>query len=150
MPGHLRVIFSASNLIGSMIIRLLTWSSWSHVAVLFDENLVVEAAYPKVRELTLDEFLKDKTLTLMVDFPCVSPADSLAFLRTQVGKRYDLNALFAFLLHNRAWDDDKEWFCSELVARALAEGGTKYFRSEYLHRVTPQHLWLLNTEALGD
>jgi uncharacterized protein YycO len=149
MPGQVRVIFSASNLIGSKIIRLLTWSSWSHVALLYGDDKVVEATYPKVRETSLDEFLKGKTLTLCVDLPCSNPEAVITAARSQLGKRYDTLAVLAFLWHFRDWEDDSKWFCSELVAYALREGGLPLFREGVLQRITPQHLWLLNPDCLA-
>lgn len=54
-------------------------------------------------------------------------------------KPYDLSAIACFALH-RDWQEQDSWFCSELVAGCLEQGGTKLFKDAY--RVTPQHLWM--------
>ncbi len=41
---------------------------------------------------------------------------ALAFLYAQIGKPYDMTAVFGFML-NRDWREDDSWFCSELIVR---------------------------------
>jgi hypothetical protein len=151
-PGRLRIILSASNMIGSKIIRCLTWSDWSHAAIVFGDNQdqVVEATYPRVRQTSLEDFLSDKTNHTIIDFPCPNPDFAIEAAKAQIGKKYDVSAVLAFLYHFRDWADDTEWFCSELAAYALEQGGMPLFRSGTLCRVTPQHLWSFNLEVLKD
>ena len=113
----MRVLFCTSKLPGAVLIRAVTWSQWSHVALAH----------------------------VIVDLPCDFREFVIEAARSQVGKPYDPTALFGLLMH-RDWQEEDRWFCSELVAWAFAQGGSPLFRAEALHRVTPQLLWMLAPE----
>jgi uncharacterized protein YycO len=61
--------------------------------------------------------------------------------RTQLGKPYDWGAIVGIALH-RDWRAPDKWFCSELVAWACEQAGTKLLRFDNLDRVTPGQLAL--------
>ena len=140
----MRVLFCTSKLPGAVLIRSVTWSKWSHVA-LVDGDEAIEATWPVVRVAPLAEVIAAHSDHVIVDLPCFSPADAIRAARSQVGKPYDLTALLGLLMH-RDWQEDDRWFCSELVAWAFAQGGSPLFRPEAMHRITPQHLWMLAPE----
>lgn len=137
----MRALFCTSQLPGAVLIRGITWSEWSHVA-LVDGDEAIEATWPAVRVAPLAEVIAAHSAHVIVDLPCCDPAAAIAAARSQAGKPYDLTALFGLLMH-RDWQEDDRWFCSELVAWAFAQGGTPLFRPEAMHRITPQHLWML-------
>lgn len=137
----MRVLFCTSKLPGATLIRAVTWSDWSHVA-LIDGEEAIEATWPAVRVSPLADVLAKHSANCIVDIPCDNPAAVLAALRSQIGKPYDLTALFGLLTH-RDWQEPDAWFCSELVAWAFSQGGAPLFRPEALYRVTPQHLWMI-------
>lgn len=137
----MRLLFCASNKPGSVVIRAFSWSDWSHVAIIDGEE-VIESVYPAVRVVPLYEVLASHSRVALVEFDCANEAEIIAAARSQVGKPYDLTALFGIGLH-RDWQEADSWFCSELVAWAFAQGGHPLFRPDALHRVTPQHLWML-------
>lgn len=137
----MRVLFCTSKLPGAVLIRAVTWSQWSHVA-LVDGNEVIEATWPAVRVAPLAEVIAKHSDHVIVDLPCHAKAEVIKAGRSQVGKPYDLTALFGLLMH-RDWQELDRWFCSELVAWAFAQGGSPLFRPEATHRITPQHLWML-------
>lgn len=137
----MRILFCRSRLPGSVLIRTVTWSQWSHVA-LVDGNEVIEATWPAVRVAPLAEVLAKHSDHIIVDLACHVPGDVIKAARSQVGKPYDLTALVGLVMH-RDWQESDSWFCSELVAWAFAQGGSPLFRQDALHRVTPQHLWML-------
>lgn len=139
--SSLKVIFTCGKNIGSPLIRFLTWSPWSHVAIL-DGDYVVEASYPRVRRTPFKDYNKNHDPIEVCSFSCPDPQAAICFANQQVGKPYDFIALLGFLFH-RNWADVRQWFCSELVACALEKGGRKLFRDELLTRVTPQHLWMI-------
>ena len=138
----MRVAFCRSNTLASWLVRVFSWSEYSHVAIVSDDGRVVEAVWPRVRELSLDDFESDNGLTKFVAFPCADPAGALAWARSQIGKPYDLLAVVGFVMH-RDWTATRRWFCSEFVAMAFEEGHSPLFRDAALHRVTPQNLWEL-------
>lgn len=122
----------------------MTWSSWSHCAIVTPEGTVIEAVYPRVREVTLAAYLDDNGVTQIEDMACHDPAAAAAWARAQVGKRYDLAAVLG-LAFRRIWTDPRQWFCSELVAMAFEEGGSPLVKDFSVSRVTPQDLWEIPT-----
>ena len=94
------------------------------------------------RVTPLAEIIAKHSAHCIVEMACQDDAAVLAAVRSQVGKPYDLTALFGLLTH-RDWQEPDAWFCSELVAWAFSQGGSPLFRPEALHRVTPQHLWMI-------
>lgn len=137
----MRVLFCTSKLPGAVLIRAVTWSQWSHVA-LVDGDEVIEAIWPAVRVAPLAEVIAKHSAHVIIDLPCHAPADVINAARSQVGKPYDLTALFGLLMH-RDWQENDSWFCSELVAWAFAAAGQPIFRQDASSRITPQHLWML-------
>jgi uncharacterized protein YycO len=136
----MKVIFCRSWLPGSVLIRMLTFSKWSHVAVVTNGGVVIEAVWPRVRINTLEKLRS--THRVCEEREIDIPAESVNWLYLQVGKPYDISALFAVLIPWRKWDEDDKWFCSELVARAMG-------LFEESNRVSPQTLYLLSKPAVS-
>lgn len=137
----MRVLFCTSHLPGAVLIRAVTWSDWSHVA-LIDGDMAIEAVWPQVRVTQLADVLAKHSRYVVVELPDADDAAILDAARSQVGKPYDLTALFGLLMH-RDWQEPDRWFCSELVAWAFEKSGSPLFRRDAMHRVTPQHLWMI-------
>ncbi len=138
----MKVLFCTSNKIGAIAIRAVTWSQWSHVGVILADNSVVEAVWPRVRRVPLETVLAQHTKFAIIDIPCDEEKATASALAL-IGKKYDWRALFGFLIH-RDWQSMSQWFCSEAATKVLMDGGTQLFRAEDVHRITPQHLWMLN------
>lgn len=138
----MKVLLCTSNLPGAVIIRWLTGSDWSHCALVSDSGYAVEARWPRVRSVLVEEIMRTHSKNLVVDIPCEDPDAAYHAALEQVGKRYDLTALFGWL-SGRDWQEEDSWFCSELVAWAFEKGGSPLFRDGVLHRVTPQNLWMI-------
>lgn len=66
-----------------------------------------------------------------------------AFLRLQIGKPYDLMAI-AGIVAQRDWQNPNAWFCSELIAAALAACAylPQHLAVEFNH-ITPRDLLLI-------
>lgn len=137
----MRVLFCTSKLPGAAIIRAVTWSDWSHVAIIDGEE-VIEATWPAVRVVPLADVIAKHSRFTVADIPCQDPAAVIAAARSQIGKPYDLTALFGMLVR-RNWQEVDAWFCSELAAWAFQQGGSPLFRPDALYRITPQHLWMI-------
>jgi uncharacterized protein YycO len=141
-----KILFCTSNKIGARLIRAVTWSDWSHVCVI-DGGEVIEAVYPCVKATPLAEVLASHSSFAIVEIPC-DEAAAIRFLRGQIGKDYDTEGMIGIGIH-RNWQEDDAWWCSELVAAAIAAGGVVLFRDGCMHRVTPQDLWMLNFNQCG-
>lgn len=139
----MKVLFCTSSLPGAALIRAVTWSKWSHVALILEDGTAIEAVYPKVRRVPLETVLNSHSKWVIVDIPtdCDKEIEEAAI--SQIGKPYDITALLGILVH-RQWTDLDSWFCSELLAWSFAKGGKLLFREEDIHRITPQNLWMLN------
>lgn len=139
----MRILFCTSQKPGAIAIRGLTWSDWSHVAIIDGEE-VIEAVWPKVRVSLLANVIARHTSYEVVEFPNVNDLAVIAAARAQLGKPYDLTGILGIALH-RDWQEQDKWFCSELVAWSFDQAGFPLFRAGALNRVVPQHLWMLNT-----
>lgn len=138
----MKVLFCTSNNISSRLIRWVTWSSWSHVAII-DGDEVIEAVWPRVRVAPLADVLNSHTNYTVVNIPCPDEEAAISWALSQVGKPYDLFGMLG-LGFNRDWQDDSKWWCSEFVTGGALNGRNQLFRDGLLHRINPQHLWMLN------
>lgn len=138
-----RLIFTKQPTVTSTLIRYMTWSRWSHVGILTAENTIVESMIGAgVREISLDGSHVHRGAYEVVSHPCPDPTAVAEAARAHIGKPYDLAAIVGFLGRS-SWQKGDAWFCSELVAKAFGDAGYPLFRSDRIHRVTPEHLWML-------
>ena len=100
------VVFTASNKIGSRIIRFVTGESVSHVAVLMPDDSVAHMAFTGLTQQSIVEFLahNQAIARVAVDIdPSIAVARLLAF-RQQHSHLYDYSALLylgIMLLYHR-------------------------------------------------
>ena len=140
----MRLLFCNSNLIGSWIIRKLTFSRWSHVAIV-DGDYVIEAVWPRVRRVPLEKVLASHKDHEFAEIPLEYENSALLFLDNQIGKKYDWRALFGMITPTRDWSRADEWDCAELAAAAINVGNkVSVFRDSA--RVHPQMLYLLSKQ----
>lgn len=141
----MRLIFGRSHLPLSYVIRLLTWSQWSHVAVELDDGRVIEAVWSGVRLTTFTECTKQMSKYTLVELEkkdAATTSKAVSWLLDQVGKKYDKAALFGFLA-KRDWQNSLKWFCSELQAAFCKRLGYRIANEKQLSRVTPQFLYMI-------
>ncbi|WP_368565474.1 YiiX/YebB-like N1pC/P60 family cysteine hydrolase [Pseudoxanthomonas sp. UTMC 1351] len=139
------LIFSKRRSLGSMLIRYFTWSRWSHVGLVAGDRVIESIAGHGVREVPLASAIRGQDYRFE-HLPCANPAAVIAAARSQLGKPYDIGAIFGFL-GRRNWQGRDAWFCSELIAWAFEHAGAALFRADRVHRVTPEHLWMLTGAA---
>lgn len=132
----IKVIFARNNKPISLLIRLVTWSRWSHCAVV-DGNFVIEAKGGCGVVITpLTEFKKRYTDYAIADLPVIdSPEAARDRAMNELGKGYDMKSLFGILFRT-GWECGDSWFCSEHVAHASG-----IFRAERVSRITPEMVW---------
>ena len=138
----MRVLLCTSNAPGAVFIRWMTHSDWSHAALVSDDGWAIEATWPEVRKCRVEEIMAKHTRHILVDLYCKAPVRAWKAAEEQVGKPYDMTALFGWL-SGRNWQEDDQWFCSELVAWVFEQGGSPLFRDGSCHRVTPNDLWMV-------
>ena len=127
--------FSTTKNIFSKFIRSFERSNYSHVSIVHPEGYLVSAIYKGVKKLPLDYY------PTYQDFCVDAPKEVLDFALSQLGKRYDFLALFAFLFM-RKWDEKSAWICSELVAWSFNEAGCPLLRTNECNLISPRDLLL--------
>lgn len=137
----MKLIFGARPAPGSLLIRLATFSAWSHVGIVYPNDRVLEARFPRVRVTTLDDFKRHYPRHAVVTLPCRDDRAALDWAMAQVGKLYDLGGLLAIPFQQRDWQSDGRWFCSEIPVAAANVGGTPWFVDSERNRITPGQLF---------
>ena len=145
----------------SYLIMLRTRSLTSHIAVVYDDQHIVESTslngFVGVSIRTWDDFLANqkgvvKLYDVADDIRAVSSAKALQeFLAAQVGKKYDylgaarsgmdlLDGIPGLGWLTRAKEDEAEekWFCSELAYRALEHFNPDFFPDRNESEMTPK------------
>lgn len=144
----MKLLFSRRWHLGSWLIRFITWSEYSHVDLVLDDNLLIGAiAGDGVVIGKINDRLAKSSKAVMMHIPVKELDVSEAFAIGQLGKQYDWLGVIGIGL-KRNWQEDDKWSCAELVASILAAGGQRPFDSKYHHRITPQHLLSLNFEKI--
>lgn len=137
-----QIIYTRNWLPGSLLIRLLTWSRWSHVALVVNDQVIEAAIGVGVRRRPLEELVAASSAWSIQALPVRDASALIAAVESQIGMPYDyLGALGIALRGN--WQECRAWFCSELIAWAADHAGSPWFRRERIRRVTPEHLWML-------
>lgn len=137
----MKLLFTKRNILGSLLIRTVTWSDWSHVEIMLPDGYLIGAAAPHgVIESRYEDRIAQAASAATMEFPCHAP---LFWFLSQLGKPYDWFGVAGLGLH-RDWQEEDKWFCSEFACRAVKEGGLELFQSGVMKRITPQHLWMLN------
>lgn len=147
-----RVLFTRRRAIGSLLIRGVTWSAFSHVEIVIGAH-VIGANIPGGVILTpIKERLAMSSYAALVDMPCLDANRVHQMATSQLGKGYDYLGLLGILAHSDGLQAPDRFFCSEFVAWAFREAGYPLLRPELTGRGTPQHLWMIPapTVTAGD
>ena len=117
MIQRVPLIFARSNQVGSLAIRLFTWSRWSHVGIIDGDAVIEAVGFKGVVVTPLEEF-KQRYSTYEIAYAPVEDIDRCYYRAyQQVGKKYDWSAIFGHIFRRR-WDDTEAWVCSELYAHS--------------------------------
>lgn len=140
----MKVVFTRGRSLFTVTVRTVSWSAWSHVSLVTNEDTIIEAAaFHGVVERPLSELIAESSKFEFVDIPCPNDQAGIAWARTQLGKPYDYFGALGIGFH-REWNADTHWWCSELVEAAILEAGRQRFRSA-MKRLTPQHVYMVNS-----
>jgi hypothetical protein len=144
MMGDL--VFTRSATLTSWLIRKITGSKFSHVAVYFGKGLILESDWNGVIMSRLTKYADHEILSL--DHTSISRPGFINSIFEHIGDSYDYPFLIAGLLHftfgiGTKWikklDVADRWRCDEMVARcALANGET--FEGVDLYEISPGFL----------
>lgn len=128
-------------------IRAAEYGFWaSHAEALMPDGTLLGAHYDGGVQARKHDYDKSQfSQELYVQIPAAPDMTDKfhAFLRAQLGKPYDMEAIVAFVMR-RDWQEPDSWFCSELQAAALVACGwfSAPLATEFNH-ITPRDLLLI-------
>lgn len=143
MTQKVQILFTRRRMIGSLLIRAITWSAFSHVEIVVGGMVIGANMFTGVSFTPLKERLEKSSYAALVDMPCEDAHRVLQVAIDQLGKGYDYLGLLGILLHSDRFQTSERFFCSEFVAWVFREAGEPLFRPELAGRETPQHIWML-------
>jgi len=143
--------FATERGFSSSLIRLGTWSEFSHVDFVVPDGYKIKNLAQERRvvgERWLGARLRGgvssrfpgyapftRTFRLRVD----APDSVLDWAWRERGKPYDWRAVVGFAFR-RDWREEGSWFCSEFIAAAFRAAGWPLLRADHLNRVSPADL----------
>lgn len=142
----MRLRFVTCNDAVSAAIRFGEHGFWaSHVEAVMPDGSYLGAHFDggvKARPPGYDA--KSLQREVFVPLPATAEEDAAfyAFLQSQVGKPYDIEAV-AGLVAERDWRLPDAWFCSELQAAALESSGYLPTLAANVSKITPRDLLLV-------
>lgn len=135
-------------------IRFYQRGFWAtHVETLMPEGTLIGAHFNGgvlARQVGYDKDHMAREQYVPVKMASQEHADAYhAFMRLQVGKPYDVEAIAGMILQ-RDWRDPSKWFCSELVAGGFCE--CQEFPDHLaveLQHVTPRDVFLIASSRVS-
>ncbi|RTL37167.1 MAG: hypothetical protein EKK53_21595 [Burkholderiales bacterium] len=137
----MKLLFCRQNSISSWLIRFFTWSPWSHVAIVENDEYVIDSTFLHggVKRRPLLEAVQRYSRMELLEVDLANEEAAMEFVRSQIGKPYDWTAIFGFVFR-RDWAEPDSWFCNELAEAAFVAGGRRRFRED-IARITPRDSW---------
>ncbi len=143
----IRLRFVTGNDAISVGIRAAEYGFWaSHVEAVMPDGMLLGAHYDggvqaRPRDYDHGQFIREDIVGIPV--PDLMADKFHSFLKSQIGKPYDIEAILAFVAQ-RDWQAPGSWFCSELQAAVLAACGwfASSLATEFNH-ITPRDLLLI-------
>lgn len=130
----------------STLIKWFTWSKYSHSAWICEDGSVIEAwitGWFRGEVRHVPSAGAQHTAQTGVDVFDVAgmsmeQRDRVErFLKLRIGDRYDFRGALGFVLRRDRMQEQRKWFCSELIFSALAAAGCAPFARIAACRVSP-------------
>lgn len=132
--------FTKSKSIVARLIRLFTWSPYSHVAVVAPDGRRIEAVeFQGV--IDSRRYRHERVDVYTMELPYELERKFFNAVESQIGKPYDYGAILGFL-GRQNWQAPNKWFCSELIAWGFQKIGRQVVNTKNAWRVTPRDLAL--------
>lgn len=133
------LLFTRQRRFFSRWIQRFTWSRWSHLAIVYEDEAISAMGFKGVVKVPLESYAKGYSETLLQRIDCENPEAIWAAANEQLGKGFDYLSLLG-IFFRRDWQKESRWNCTELCAWACQKGGTPLVRAEHFNRLVPQHL----------
>lgn len=136
------VFFCSGDSKVSEIIQRASMARWSHVAIAVDGFVYEALMQGGVIKSTASDFARNANPQDSLRIAVPNKIGLVSFLESCVGAGYDWGGLFGYP-GRRDWEEPGRWFCSELVAAALIQGGLWSLQQAFgeASRVSPKDLW---------
>jgi hypothetical protein len=118
---------------------------YSHTEAVMPDGTLLGAHYDggvQARPKGYDAGTMQRELIVSLPTDATTEQKFLDFLRAQLGKPYDVEAIAA-LVAERDWRKPDAWFCSELQAAALEAAGYMLPLAADVAKITPRDLLIL-------
>lgn len=134
----MKLIFSNTDSLLSKYIQWRTKSKWSHVDILYDDNICVSTLpITGSKMIPVKDALKGLTYFEVLEVP-TNPELDKKILSEELNKPYDYMGVLG-INFERNWQDSSSWFCSELAAFVLQQSGIRL--PEEIGTITPGFLY---------
>lgn len=143
----LRIIFTNSFLPLSPLIRFVTWSKFSHMAIVINDEWVMHSDFNGVHIEPLNNLKKRSKNWMIVEYECNNSQNIIDACLTLLGSEYDYGALVGIAFRRIELQDESKYVCSEFPEAGCFKAGQAFFNTEYSSRITPQH-WLMLPHTL--
>lgn len=113
----MKIFFSATSGFYGEGIRRFEGGDFNHTGFILPNGEIIEttAELGVHKRANIDCVVKRSIAVVQYNILIPNEEAGLAFLNAQIGKKYDKLAIFGILLQ-RDWEDDSQWYCSELLA----------------------------------
>src|SRR5690606_14515750 len=91
--ASIQLLFSTTRHPFSGLIRAVTWSRWSHVALVSGSHVIEAVALEGVRQVAKSYAIQRASAYCLVDLPANNPEAIIDVARSQIGKPYDWTAI---------------------------------------------------------
>jgi hypothetical protein len=160
----IQIQFSTSPAFSSAVIRRLTHSPFSHVDLIVKDGLlgvsgkddtINDPGGVRIRPFNAWPYLT-KPKVAMLNCTDEVTEQVIAAARSQIGKPFDNDALYAMLndlavQKPRDWRDPSQWFCSEFVIWSLEAGKIfPYTLAATANRLTPNDVLLVSNPFMTE
>lgn len=117
-------------------------SKSSHCYMVFDNTVYETLPFKGVMSRDISQIDKTDKIVNIVEYEVPNKEAGLQFLKSQLGKGYDLKGAFGIALTpDRNWEEDDKWFCYELAAATLKAAGRDEFNN--ISHVNEVALWAI-------
>jgi hypothetical protein len=141
------LVFTSKRSIGSILVRLFTWSSWSHVGFLTPDGDIIEAQFRGgVRRVSLSNMLKGTNKHAFVNFKDYDPVEFQRILLTKIGSKYDIFGAIGIGLKKKLGIKDA-YSCGDLIAWGFQAMGKPLFRESELVKISQEDLWRIHPDG---
>jgi uncharacterized protein YycO len=141
------LFFTTSSSFFSWFVRQRTWGKFSHVQIITrvteQGNIEVVSADANgvyCRDVREEEFERFAILTCP-EITGEQRKNVVNFCLSQIGKPYDVVGLASFLLYKEL-QNDRRWFCSEIVYVAYKQAGIRLQRRVKQDFISPRDLYI--------